>query len=181
MNSDLNLLPSQAKFQAAKIRLKKLLLNLVWIFSGVWVALVLIILIIFLIRQTTLNQLEKKLKSDQNQYMTLSGDAILSYQIKYQAKLVGKVLTDRFEYGSSIKMIKGLFPEGVELSDFKIPALKQFTLSGKITDGKNMDKVEDLVRSINDNEVEGLKSASLKSVGVDNTGGWVFVMEVILK
>jgi hypothetical protein len=180
MSADLNLLPSQAKFQAAKIHLKQRIMTFIWIFGGFWLLLVFVVFVVFFGRQLVLAQSDKKLKSEQTQYKAMAGDAVLSYQIKYQAKLVGKVLTDRFEYGNSIQKIKNLFTGGIVLTDFKIDTFKVFTVEGTVIEGNYMDDVEILVKSINNGDVEGFKSAKLNSVGIDKDGKWVFIMEVVL-
>ena len=42
--SDLNLLPSEAKFQAERMHLKKLINNFLWLLGGGWLILVIILL-----------------------------------------------------------------------------------------------------------------------------------------
>ena len=181
MSMNLNLLPSQAKFQAAKIKLKSRVKLFVWIFSGVWAASVLIVFILLMLKNYNLGIAEKKLKTEQDQYKALSGDAVLSYQLKYQAKLVGKVLTDRFEYGKSIEKINSIFSSNVNLDKYKIINLKQFLLDGSTKEGRNIDEVEKTVKAINHGEMEDLESAKLNTVLVNNDNSWNFVMEVKLK
>jgi hypothetical protein len=177
---DLNLLPSQAKFQAAKIKLKKRVMFFVWIFSGMWAVLVLTVFTILIFNQINLKNAEKKLTIEQNQYKTMSEDAVLSYQIKYQAKLVGKVLLDRFEYGKSIEKINNIFPSNVVMNNYKITNLKQFILDMTAPDGKSMDEVEKIVKAINRGEMEDLESAKINSISIENDG-WKFIMEVKIK
>jgi hypothetical protein len=178
---NLNLLPSQAKFQAAKIRLKSRVKLFTWIFTGFWVALVLTIFVILMVQKISLNNYEKKLKSEQDQYKALSGDAVLSYQLKYQAKLVGKVLSDRFEYGKSIQRINNIFSSNINLDKYKIESIKHFVLDGSTMDGRNIKEVENTVKAINSGEFEDLESAKLNTILINPNGSWSFTMEVILK
>ncbi len=182
MSMDLNLLPSRAKFQAAKIKLKKRVMLFNWVFVSFWFLFVLVVLVINFITKARLNSAVKKFNVEQTQYNALIGDASLSYQIKYTAKLVGKVLKDRFEYGVSIKKINNLFSSDVNITDYQISAEKQFILNGKLTDGSKMDEVEQTIKDINSGKMEDFASAKLSSVVISPDGvTWNFTLEVNLK
>ena len=105
---------------------------------------------------------------------------LLNQKIKYQAKIVAKVLSSRFEYGQSMKLVSGLFSNNVDVGNIDISGLKKFGLSGTVINGENMDEVEDLVDQINSGLVDGFKSAEIKSVSVNAVKGWEFTMEVEL-
>ena len=106
--NDLNLLPSEAKFQAERMRLKAIINNFLWIFGGVWLLLVVIVFAIGLVLQLNLNRLTNNYKKGLTQYETLIGSMAINQKVKYQAKVVAKVLADRFKYGESMEMVRNL-------------------------------------------------------------------------
>jgi len=179
MKEGLNLLPSVAKFQAARIKLKKQISFSMAIFLGAWI---LSIIVVFVWLGLT-NYLLVRAKKDNdvvlNQYKSLVTNVVLSKKNKYQAKLVGKVLSERFEYGASIEKITKIFSENIVLDNFEIKNKKQFILKGTMFDGKNIIEVEEKVRDINLGFLSDFKSAKLNSVSI-NGGGWSFEMEVDL-
>lgn len=152
-----------------------------WIFVSAWFLLVLVVFVINFVTKARLSNTDKKLNSEQNQYNALANDASISYQVKYTAKLVGKVLNDRFEYGSSIKKINSLFSSGIELVDYQINSNRKIVLNGKTANGNNIDEVENIVKEINEGKNSDFKSAQLNSVSISPDGsGWNFTMEVSL-
>lgn len=177
MDGDLNLLPSKAKFEAKRIALKKKINSFLWIFGGVWVLSLIVVLGIFFISQFVLKNYDKDYKRGFEQYKTLLGSMVVNQQVKYQAKVVSRVLDERFEYGSSIERVKSLFSEGIVIEDIQIGKKKEFKLSGRIVEGKLLDEVEEKVVAINQGKLEGLKEARLKSVEI-GVNGWSFQMEV---
>lgn len=177
MDGDLNLLPSQAKFQAKRMALKKKINSFLWIFGGFWVLLLVIVLGIFFISQIMLKNYDKDYQRGFEQYKSLLGSMVLNQQVKYQAKVVSKVLEERFEYGSSIERVKSLFSEGIKIEDMKIEDKNQFELIGKMTDGRLMDEVEEKVVMINQGKLKGFSRAKLNSIKL-NDDGWFFSMEV---
>jgi hypothetical protein len=178
---DLNLLPSRAKFQAVKIKLKNNIILFVWIFVFTWVSLLTVVFAIFFVVNFNLSTSQKKYVSQQNQYKGLAEDVSISYQIKYRAKLVGKVLKDRFEYGSTIKKIYEIFSSNISIVSYEIKGPKLFSVSGNVAEGKNMDEVEQKVVEINRGISSYFASAKLTSVVIDTDGGWNFTMEFNLK
>ena len=179
MNEGLNLLPSMAKFQAAKIRLKKRISLGMGIFFGCWVLLVIIILSWFWFSNFLLKKAESKNITALNNYKSLATDVVLSKKNKYQAKLVGQVLKERFEYGSSIEKITNLFSGDITLKNFEIKDKKLFLLKGTVVNGINISEVEDKVRDINLGLYSDFSKAKLNSVAI-SYDGWTFEMEVNL-
>jgi len=179
--SDLNLLPSEAKFQAERIHIKAIVNNFLWIFGGIWLLLLLIIFVVNFILQLFLNKLNNDYQKNLTQYQTLIGSMATNQKVKYQAKIVGKVLTNRFKYGESMEMVKGLFSENVIIKNLEIQEPKKFMIYGSLKDGKDLSEVESKVVDINKDLVEGFKSAKIMDVSVDAIKGWLFNMEVILK
>lgn len=178
MKQDLNLLPSVAKFQAAKIRLKKKIFLFMSIFLGVWVTFMVLIFIFFGVNSLLLIKAKRDNETALDKYKSLVTNVVLSKKNKYQAKIVGKVLSERFEYGSSIEKIMGIFSGDITLEDFKIKNKKQFILNGA-TPGSNFIKVEEMVRDINLGLDPDFKSAKLTGVSIGSFL-WRFEMEVNL-
>ena len=58
--SDLNLLPSEAKFQAEKIKIKGIINNFLWIFGGFWFLLLVGVVAVSLVMQLSLKGLTKE-------------------------------------------------------------------------------------------------------------------------
>lgn len=177
---DLNLLPSEAKFQAAKIKLKKKINTFMWLFSGFWLVLIMIIFIIWFWGKTSLNSNEKTYQKTLKNYQSMVGNVVISQQIKFQAKLVGKLLGDRFEYGSAVKKVMQLFSTDVIINDFEIQEGRRFTIKGTVL-GENLDEVENKSDDINNGKVENFSSARVTSLVIYPDGSCKFEMEVGLK
>jgi len=181
MIDGLNLLPSEAKFQAAKIKLRKKIYLFMSIFTGVWVLLIIIIFVWLIISKTLFVNSEKKYQKSLAEYKTLANNVVLTQKIKYQAKLVGKVLSGRFEYGNSIRNINSIFSSNINIDGFEIKNKNKFILTGIINEGKYMDEVENKILEINGGKTEVFKAAKLSSISVGFDNKWNFEMEVDLK
>ena len=177
---DLNLLPSEAKFQAERMRLKKLINNFLWVLGGVWLVAVIILLGLNLLGQLRLNQLQKNYKKSIDQYKSLVGDVIISQKVKNQAKIVATVLKSRFEYGSSMEKIKNIFSEKIIIDSYDLEDTKVYKIEASVPEESDFDEVEIKIDDINQGRVEGFKSAKLLDLELNKTNGWNFVMEVIL-
>lgn len=178
--SDLNLLPSEAKFQAERMHLKKIIGNVMWVLGGGWLIVVVIILAVNLLVQLDLNQLKKKHQKSVDQYKGLADEMLLNQKIKYQAKVVAVVLKERFEYGSSMEKVKSIFSDKVVIDNVEIDGAKKYKITALVNDGKNFDEVELKLDEINQGGVEGFKSADLYSLMIDDNKNWKFVMGVAL-
>jgi len=178
--NDLNLLPSEAKFQAERMHLKKIINDFLWILSGLWLITVIILLGINLFSQISLNQMQKKYKKTVDQYKNLAQDVVINQNVKNQAKVVAMVLKNRFEYGSSMEKIKNLFSDKVNIESFDLEKVKVYKLKAFVPEGKNIDEVEIKIDDINQRRVDGFESAQLVELGFDKVKGWGFVMEVVL-
>ena len=179
MNEGLNLLPSVAKFQASKIKLKKRVNLIMSIFLGFWVLSVVIIFGLLWFNSYFLKKAESQNKTALIKYKSLVTNVVLSEKNKYQAKLVGQILNERFEYGSMIQKINSLFLENISIEDFNIKDKKSFIIKGNISNGAYVSEVEDKVKDINLGSYPDFKSAKLNSIEVTNKG-WKFEMEVDL-
>ncbi|MFA7676371.1 MAG: hypothetical protein WCY28_03120 [Candidatus Shapirobacteria bacterium] len=178
MKEGLNLLPSVAKFQAARINLKKKIGLAMAIFLGVWILSIIIVFVWIGINNFLLNKAKKQNTLALDRYKTLVTNVVISKRNKYQAKLVGKVLKERFEYGASIDKITNLFSENIALENFEIKEKKQFLLKYSLTNGTNLVEIEEKVRDINLGLMSDFKSAKLSSIKID--GIWTVEMEVSL-
>lgn len=178
MKEGLNLLPSVAKFQAARINLKKKIGIVMAIFLGVWIFSIIVVFVWIGINNFLLNKAKKENTLALDKYKTLVTNVVVSKKNKYQAKLVGKVLKERFEYGASIEKITKIFSENIVLENFEIKEKKQFLLKYSLTNGKDLVEVEEKVRDINLGLMSDFKSAKLNTIGVDDS--WTFEMEVTL-
>ncbi len=179
MNEGLNLLPSVAKFQAAKIKLKKKINIISSGFLVFWVLSVIIIFGWLWFNNFLLKRAEKKNTVALNTYKSLATNVVLSKRNKYQAKLVGQVLSERFEYGSLIQKINTFFEKNVFIEDFNIKNKKIFVLKGSVVNGVNVSEIEEKIKDVNNGLYPDFKSAKLNSIGV-NSLGWTFEMEVEL-
>ncbi len=179
--SDLNLLPSEAKFQAEKIKIKGIINNFLWIFGGFWFLLLVGVVAVSLVMQLSLKGLTKEYEKGQSQYQALAGSMAINQKIKYQAKVVSKVLVDRFEYGRSMEMIKNLFSQNITVTNLEIGEKKVFTVFGTVADGNNLSEVEKKVADINYDLIDGFKSAKIANLSYDPIRNWQFQVEVKLK
>jgi type II secretory pathway component PulF len=179
--SELNLLPSQAKFQAQRMHIKALVATFLWIFGGFWVIFLVVVLGIFLIFQVILNQLTKNYQKNESQYANLLGSIVINQKVNYQAKIVAKVLSDRFEYGKSMEIVKNMFSNGVVVDSMDIVDIKLFSVTGHLVDGQEMNAVEDKISQINNGEIDQFVSAKLTDVKVSIDNSWTFKVEVKLK
>ena len=178
MKEGLNLLPSVAKFQAAKVNLKKKI-GLGMVFFRFLVLFIIVVFVWLGIDGFLLNKAKKENTLALDRYKTLVTNVVISKKNKYQAKLVGKVLNERFEYGASIEKIKNIFSENITLEDFEIKNKKQFILKYSLNDGSNMNEVEGKIRDINAGFITDFKLVKLDSIDVKDNG-WGFEMEVTL-
>jgi len=179
MKEGLNLLPSVAKFQVAKIKLKKMISQAMVVFLSFWVLSAIIIFGWLGINSFLLKQAETKNTKTLNSYKSLVTSVVLSKKNKYQAKLVGQVLKERFEYGSLIKKIMEFFPENISLKNFEIKSKKQFIVEGVLVRGSDINYIEDKVRDINLGLYSDFSSANLTSIQI-GSNSWSFEMEVNL-
>lgn len=179
MNEGLNLLPSVAKFQAAKIKLKKRINLAMGVFLGFWILSIIIIFGWLLFNNYLLKQAENRNNMALNTYKSLVTNVVLSKKNKYQAKLVGQILNERFEYGTLIQKISSLFSDNVSIGDFNIKEKKAFVLKGTLSNSAGMSEVEEKVRDINLGYYPDFKSAKLNTIEL-GARQWTFEVEVDL-
>lgn len=177
MREELNLLPSVAKFQAAKIKLKKQI-NLVMIVSlGLWIFFGAAVFGWWGFGSYSFNKAKSENDKALNQYKLLVDNVVLLKKNKYQVSLVSKVLAERFEYGTSIDKVSQLFLENINVGNFQIKDRKKIIIKGSLIKGSDLVEVEEKVRDIDAGLISGFKSAKLNSISVES-GIWSFEMEV---
>lgn len=179
-SSNLNLLPSQAKFQAARMKLEKTIHYFMSLVGVLWIAVIIVILFLFFGSNYILNLQIKKYNQALNSFQSLSSEIVVGQLLKYRAKVLGEVLNDRFEYSTAFEKINSLFGDNVVVANFQLEDNKQFSLALKTAEKVNVDHVEEVVEDINLGKVEGVSKAVLKGSTWDNND-WLIKMEVSLK
>ncbi len=177
----LNLLPSEAKFQAQRIRLKMIINNFLWVIGGIWVLLLVVVFGWWFFLNFRLGQVNKKYQTRLTDYKSKIDEVALTQKVKYQAKVVAKVLESRFEYGEAMSLTNTVFPSDVKIDDIQIKEDKVFELTGEVSQGSSMDSVEEKIAEINRGEVDGFLSAKLIKVDISQSKGWQFVVDLFLK
>lgn len=177
---NLNLLPSQAKFQAARTKVQTISRKAMVVMLTVWILALVVVYGYSLFVNSVLAKEETKLKRVTDDYVALADNIVTSQKLKYKAKLVGGVLDQRFEYGKAFETVTKLFPESIKLDNFELKKQGQFDLFGSTTGGENVKLLENLITSINNQENEHFDRAVLKSIST-KSGLWTFSMEVKLR
>jgi hypothetical protein len=179
-NLNLNLLPSQAKFQAAKIRLEKKVRLAMVIMVSVWVLIVGVTMLFNIIFKVRVNLVQAQFDKARNDYMSMSDNIVTSQRLKYKAKLVGGVLKDRFEYGEAFGLIKDLFPAGIIMNNFELKNRGTFNIKGETSGKTNVDALEVMISDINSGRNDNFSMAKLSQIDLkDNI--WSFSMEVTMR
>ena len=177
---NLNLLPSEAKFQAAKIKLERKTRLAMVVMVVAWITSILAVYGADFFFSTRLNAEEKRLQKAQGEYMSLTDTVMVKQDLKYKAKMVGKTLAARFEYGKAFETINSIFPEGITLDNFDMDPGGYFKVSGSMTGRDNVDKLENLVQTINAGGDSRFVSVKLTNLSV-KFGDWKVIMELTLK
>lgn len=180
-SSNLNLLPSQAKFQASKMKLKATLRKyMLWV-SIVWATIVVGVLVMYfgsdLVLKVQNNNYDKALAS----YKGMSQDIVLTQLLKYRAKVVGQVLSNRFEYSSAFMMVNSIFGDRAKVEKFELDENKQFNVEVTAGDRETVDFVEDRAAEVNEGSFEGVKSIEIIGASYTLYGNWLIKMRIILE
>ncbi|PJE67204.1 hypothetical protein COU93_00045, partial [Candidatus Shapirobacteria bacterium CG10_big_fil_rev_8_21_14_0_10_36_6] len=101
---------------------------------------------------------------------------------KFRAKLLGKVLRERFEYAQAFNMVENIFDSKIEIRDFELKEKKYFVMSVIASSDDAMKQVETRVAEVNMGTEPEVKNIVVKSaVYTKNTAQWLVTMEVYLK
>lgn len=122
----------------------------------------------------------KSFRSAVAAYEAMASEVVTSKQLKYRAKMVGQVLSDRFEYAATMKKMDGFFSDQVIIDNFELVDRDAFEVEGRTKTETGVDEVEQKVVDINAGLVEDFSGAELTSLGWEE-GEWSFTMEVALK
>jgi len=178
---NINLLPSQAKFQADKIKLKKTIRHYEMMALGGWLVLLIGALVLFFGSGIILSGSQKKYQQAVNIFQSNTDGIVLNQMLKYRAKALGQVLNDRFEYAASFEKINSIFSEKVKVSEFKLNDKdKSFTVTVIATNKDGVNYIEDRVLEINEDKIEGVKKATINGVTYQVHGEWLIDMEVVI-
>lgn len=163
------------------MKFKAIINNFLWVIGGIWVLLILLAFGLIFFMNFRVKQLEKKYQVKQDSYKSMSEEITLSQKVKYQAKVVAKVLESRFEYGRSMVLASGVFPDNVKVTDIRLSDdRRSFNITGSVT-GSAMDEVEKKIEEINSGEIEGFESAKLVGINVVKGDVWTFTIDLFLK
>ncbi len=173
---ELNLLPSRARFQQKKIKLRKKIALFMTGMVSVLAVMLATVGFFWILSSLKLKTEERRYNTVLKDYESLVQGVATSQDLKYKAKILGRVLSERFEYGNFIKRIDSFLINNVTIEDYKLVGLEKIRINGLAT-GENIEEVEKKVDQINRGEVEGFASAKLVSLLV-NKGVWKFSLEV---
>lgn len=175
----LNLLPSQAKFQMEKIRTILLTRKILLIFLVIWVVVVLLLISVEKLANWQLTNENNKYKKLVTDYLQLSNEIVVSQTIKFRAKLLGKVLLDRFEYADAFMVVGTVFDPSITVKNFELKENSFFNITVVANDAKMMTDIENRISEINSGKVPKIKSATIKSVSfLKSSLQWVVNLEV---
>jgi len=177
---NLNLLPSQARFQAAKIKLKRQVRLIMVVVVSLWLAAGLSVAVLTILTAISIKTAETKYKRVESDYLNQKDNIVINQKLKYKAKLVGGVLGQRFEYGEAFETINLLFPDGILLRNFELKDKGVFTMTGTTSGRDNVEMLEMLIEDINQGRNEKFMTAFLTSIG-EKDENWTFTMEVKMK
>lgn len=178
----LNLLPNQAKFQVEKMRAIALTRKVLTIFLVVWVMIVLIIFGILLGSKWWLDKENGKYQSVVADFLQSSNEIVTSQTIKFRTKLLGKVLTDRFEYSEAFNLVGTIFDSKAIIKDFELKEKSFFVMTVTAADTQAMKDLESRVAEINKGLEPKISKIVIKSASFTKTDQlWVVVLEVYLK
>ena len=99
-SANLNLLPSQAKFQADRMKLQKKLRQYILVAVVVWVSLGVLTLALNVAFNLRLRYEEKKYNQTVAALKSMDQEIALSQLIKYRIKVLGEVLKERLNIDS---------------------------------------------------------------------------------
>ncbi len=178
----LNLLPSQAKFQMDKIKATALSRKIMTIFLITFIVITILVLGVEQGAKWVLNLQSNKYQSAMNSYLQSSTEIVTSQLIKFRAKLLGKVLADRFEYADAFGVVGNIFDPSIKVKDFDLKEKSFFVMTVIANSADSMKLLESRVVEINSGAESQIKKVVIKSVTYSKqTLEWLVEMEVFLK
>ncbi|MDD3998872.1 MAG: hypothetical protein PHR98_02065 [Candidatus Shapirobacteria bacterium] len=178
---NINLLPSQAKFQADKIKLKKKIRHYEMMALWGWLVFLIGAFVLFFGSGIILSASQKKYQQAVNIFQSDTEGIVLNQLLKYRAKALGQVLNDRFEYAASFEKVASIFSDKAKVSEFELNDKdKSFTMTVRASDKDGVDYIEDRVLEVNEGKVEGVKKITITGVSYQVRGEWLIDMEVMI-
>ncbi len=179
---NLNLLPNQAKFQAAKLKLQARLKGYMKLMLTWWIVAIVLVAVAYFGSDFVLGVENKKLEKSVEAYKSMSEEVILGQVLKYRAKVLGEVLKNRFEYSAAIEKVSSLFQGEATVANFELKEKNMFGVIVEANSRAAEELVESKVAEINKGGVEGVESAVISSAEFNRTDGvWLIKMEVKIK
>ena len=179
-SANLNLLPSQAKFQADRMNLQAKLRHYILVAVVIWLSLGILTLALNITFDLRLKQAERRYQQSLEALKSMDQEIALSQLIKYRIKVLGEVLKERFEYSTAFETITNLFAEKASLGKFNMDENKKFEIEVLASDKESLDYIEDRVKRINQGEVPGVKNVTMKQA-VAEAEQWSVTMAVDLE
>jgi hypothetical protein len=180
MSLSLNLLPSQAKFQAERNKIIALVKKTVIGFTGFWVALMLVVFGLWIYFTGQYAVVKGEYDVALSNYKPAQEKIVLGQQLKDELAVVKKILTARFEYGNAFKKMKLLFSDDVVVKNISLGREGNFTVSVIALNTSIMDKVQSRILEINSGKSPDF--SRMKVTGLTwNSGTWNMGLDVKLK
>ena len=176
----INLLPSEAKFQASRIRFKKKVVDFTYFLIAAWVFSLVVVYAFWLINRKFVNDSAVVLDKAETAYGKLSTFLITNQKLRYKVKLVSSILDSRFEYGKAFRTINTLFTPEVVIKRLDLNDDSTFSVEAEVVGFENMDTVEKRIKNINDGKSEDFSNVKITQLSVMGNL-WKFSLKVALK
>lgn len=180
-SSNLNLLPSQAKFQAARMKLQEILRRYMFFALILWLTVVVLMIILYFGSNYILEQRNKKYQQILTDFQSNTEELVVNQLVKYRTKVLGQVLKNRYEYSVAFEKINSIFADKVKLSKFELDVDKKFTVKVIALDKDSVDYIEEKIEQANSNNLEGVKSINIVNTNYSIDDAWLITLEVVLK
>jgi hypothetical protein len=180
-SSNLNLLPNQAKFQAARMNLQRILRRYMSFAVFLWLAVVVLTIVLYFGSKLVLSSQNKKYNQVSADFQGKSEEVMINQLLKYRTKTLGQVLKDRYEYSAAFEKINSIFSEKVKISKLELNKDRDFMVKVTAMDKESVDFVEKKVFEANKGEIDGVKNMLINNASYTIGGIWSINMEVTLK
>lgn len=175
-----NLLPSEAKFQASKVKFQKRVVRLSQWLVGLWLAAAVVVGGIWLVSRQMYESGKKQLTNTENSYQSLASRLVTNQKLRYKVKLVSKVLGERFEYAKAFRSVQTFLPAESVITRLEIRDESVFRADIGLNGAKLVDDLESRMKSVASGGWPDIKSAKINTLAVDGNY-WRAGVEVELK
>jgi hypothetical protein len=180
MSLDLNLLPSQAKFQAERNRMVMLVKKLVLIVTGVWVLALVVVVGWWWYVNGQMLKVQASYLKESNGFKLELAKVAKGQELRLRLQSVKQILATRFEYGQAFQKMAELFSGEVTVKSFKLVEKGVFSVSVEAANTNVMEMVENRVIEINSGKSPIFSRVKLSGATWDK-GVWQIPLEVTLK